>query len=97
MAILHQNGRTELRDKLTERSAEPVRSILAERSAEPFGFGRTLLLLLFLAILTSLTYSYHNILNNSTGKYFENSKLFISIQKLNSKTGYSAICINNSA
>ena len=29
--------------KLTERSAEPVRSILAERSAEPFGFGRTLL------------------------------------------------------
>ena len=42
MAIFRQNGRTELRDKLTERSAEPVRSILAERSAEPFGFGRTL-------------------------------------------------------
>ena len=29
---------------LTERSAEPVRSISAERSAEPFGFGRTLLI-----------------------------------------------------
>ena len=43
MAIFRQNGRTELRVKLTERSAEPVRSILAERSAEPFGFGRTLL------------------------------------------------------
>ena len=30
--------------KLTERSAEPVRSISAERSAEPFGVGRTLVL-----------------------------------------------------
>ena len=37
-----QNGRTELQDKFTERSAEPVRSISAERSAEPFWFGRTL-------------------------------------------------------
>ena len=42
MAIFRENGRTELRTNLTERSAEHVRSILAERSAEPFGFGRTL-------------------------------------------------------
>ena len=44
MVNFHQNGRTELQAKLTERSAEPVRSISAERSAEPFGFGRTLYL-----------------------------------------------------
>ena len=31
--------------KLTERSAEPVRSISAERSAEPFGSGRTLIIM----------------------------------------------------
>ena len=42
MTNFRQNGRTELWVKLTERSAEPVRSISAERSAEPFGFGRTL-------------------------------------------------------
>ena len=42
MVNFRQNGRTELLAKLTERSAEPVRSTLAERSAEPFGFGRTL-------------------------------------------------------
>ena len=47
MVNFHQNGRTELQAKLTERSAEPVRSISAERSAEPFGFGRTLTYMYF--------------------------------------------------
>ena len=42
MTNFRQNGGTELRVKLTERSAEPVRAVSAERSAEPFGFGRTL-------------------------------------------------------
>ena len=46
LLFFRENGRTELQTNLTERSAEHVRFILAERSAEPFGFGRTLLLIM---------------------------------------------------